>query len=160
MVEFTLRASITIDCPRPAVWEVLTGFEQVPRWIGGSPVDVLGSRPFGPGSRFHERVRRGWFWANFDLVCTEWDEGQAFAWKAKSFGVWGEHRWELQEREGGTLVLDSERFWGPLPPVLLSRPIFFLFGVRGIRRALLLALNDETRKRCAKAGQTQGQVTG
>ncbi len=137
---FTLTDSIEIAAPPARVWEVLTDFSRTQRWAGGSPVRLLTPPPPGAGSRFHESVKRGWFWANFDLECTAWEIERAFAWKARSFGVWGEHRWELRPAPGGTLVLDSERFWGPLPLLLFARLIFPLFGVKGIRHRLLVSL--------------------
>lgn len=82
-------------------------------------------------------MRTGPFWANFNLICTEWVPGRAFAWKARSFGVWGEHRWHLVDLTGSTRIDDSEEFSGPVPLLLIARAIFPLFGVKGIRHRLL-----------------------
>jgi hypothetical protein len=137
VAEFTLYDSLLVERPPATVWHVLTRFERERRWPGGSSVTPLSPQPFGTGSRFREHAKRGPFWATFLLECTEWEPDRVFAWRAKSFGVWGEHRWELRPQPGGTQVLDSERFWGPQPLVLFARLIFPLFGVKGIRRRLL-----------------------
>lgn len=142
--EFTLRDQILIEAPPERVWEVLTAFHRGRRWLGSARIRPLTPPPFGAGSRFHERSTAGPFWANFRLECTAWEPGRVFAWRARSFGVWGEHRWELRPQDGSTLVLDSERFWGPLPLVLLARPIFVLFRVQRIRRRLLESLRRAT----------------
>ena len=156
--EFTLYDSVAVDAHPEAVWAVLTDFSHQQRWAGGSPVTVLTPPPLSVGSRFHERAKRGLFWANFDLVCTEWEPGRVFAWKARSFGVWGEHRWELRDHEGGTLIWDSERFWGPAPLILVARAIFPLFGVKGIRRRLLESLAARARARADVATSPGGEA--
>ncbi len=125
---------------------MLTAFERETRWVNASRVRMLTPPPVGVGSRFHEHVRTGPFWANFDLVCTRWEPGRDFAWKARSFGVWGEHGWQLVDLGDRTRVEDAEEFRGPLPLVVIARLIFPLFRVKRIRRRLLEALKRESER--------------
>ncbi len=144
MSEFTLCDQITIEAPVAVVWRVLTAFDGDAGRARGSIVHPLTPEPHGVGSRFHELVRVGRFWANFDLECTAWEPGRLFAWRAHSFGVRGEHRWALDDFGGSTLVRDAERFWGPWPLIMLARALFVPFRVKLIRRRSLESLRSRS----------------
>jgi hypothetical protein len=113
-----IRSEIEIEAPPERVWDVLSDFDSYPEWnpfikrLAGEP--AIGARlearlepPEGRGMTFKPTV-----------IAAE--PGRELAWLGRLVlpGVFdGEHRFELEPRDGGTHFVQSETFRGLLVPV-------------------------------------------
>jgi hypothetical protein len=114
-----LRAEIEINAPPERVWAVLTDFGSFPDWnpfirsisgdvATGSQLEVRMEPPEGRAMTFKPAVLK-----------TEPNRELAWLGRLGLPGIFdGEHHFELQPRNGGTLFVQREKFTGILVPLL------------------------------------------
>ncbi|MGI5125775.1 SRPBCC family protein [Pseudonocardia sp. CA-107938] len=100
------EATVVIDAPAPAIWELVTDVTRMGRW---SP-EARGARWFGGargpavGARFVGFNRHGLVWWATRCTVVECDEPHRFAFQVAESGMtWG---WRLEPVDGGTSVTE------------------------------------------------------
>ncbi|SEE00743.1 hypothetical protein SAMN05216532_6583 [Streptomyces sp. 2231.1] len=113
-----ISSAVHISAPAEQVWAVLTDFERFHEW---NPFLVEAAGQAVPGTRLSLRFRLpgGGREMVFTPTVLESEPGRLLRWRGR-FGVPGVfdgvHSFELTARDGGTHVLQSERFSGLLVP--------------------------------------------
>ena len=101
------EGEITIDVARALVWLVLTDFVQWPHWNPGvTGVTIDGA--VAPGTTF--RWKSGRNTIRSELV--DVDAPGAISWKGKTTGIKAVHAWQLDDRDGVTVVRTQESWHG------------------------------------------------
>ncbi len=105
--------SVLVDAPVNRVWRVLVAFDQYKRWH--PTLEVIAGEPV-PGSPIHMRIAAG---APAERVAEgtvlEATENRILRWEGGIPGMlWGDHRFELVERDGRTHLTNSETFTGSM----------------------------------------------
>lgn len=105
--------SVVIDAPANRVWRALVAFDQYKQWH--PTLEVIAGEPV-PGSPIHMRIAAG---APTERVAEgtvlEATENQLLRWEGGIPGLlWGDHCFELVERDGRTHLTNSETFTGSM----------------------------------------------
>ncbi|MFB6106074.1 MAG: SRPBCC family protein [Halobacteriaceae archaeon] len=117
----TIESTVDVDAPPSRVWTVLTDFESYPEWNrflplvsgraeAGRTLRVRVEPPGARGMTFRPRVLAA-------------DPGRRLAWLGRLVvpGLFdGRHEFLLEEREGGSRLVQRETFSGLLVRVLLD----------------------------------------
>jgi uncharacterized protein YndB with AHSA1/START domain len=111
-----VSASLVIDAPAEAIWELIAEPAEQPTWDGNDNLGGAesGQRPHGVGDVFRMRLTGG---AERDNHVVEYDEGRRIAWRpsevgAEPFGhLW---RWELEPRDDGSTLVTHTYDWTQL----------------------------------------------
>ncbi|MFI2378449.1 SRPBCC family protein [Streptomyces sp. NPDC018964] len=133
-----ISSAVHIDASADRVWAVLTDFERFHEW---NPFLVEAAGRAVPGARLTLRFRLpdGGREVVFRPTVLESVPGRLLRWRGR-FGVPGifdgVHSFELTARDGGTHVLQSERFSGLLVPFSGSVITPSERGFRGLTDAL------------------------
>ncbi|MFE3325539.1 SRPBCC family protein [Streptomyces sp. NPDC059176] len=103
----TTRHEITIDAPVGAVWRLHTDIDAWPEWNRGVDSAAL-SGELAVGASFR------WLTHGLDITSTVTSlaAGRHIAWGGPASGIDGTHRWTLEPRDGGTLVVTEESWSG------------------------------------------------
>ncbi|MEE9277208.1 MAG: SRPBCC family protein [Dehalococcoidia bacterium] len=130
----TISVTRSIDAPPAAVWSVLYGLPNWPRWdpyiVEMRRVDGHGGPHWRSGNRWNERVQRGPFRPTFRLTVSACRKGEALEWWARYLLVTATHRWTLRPQDGGCRITSAESFEGPAPLIVAARGLLRLFRVQ------------------------------
>lgn len=105
--------TIRIEAPRAAVWSLLTGIDEWPRWHGDiSRANVEGALTIGTVFR--------WTSGGTAIVSTVQviEPQQRFGWTGRALGTTTQHIWQLEDAGNGTLVTTTEAMEGWLIRVM------------------------------------------
>ncbi|MEV0680899.1 SRPBCC domain-containing protein [Actinosynnema sp. NPDC050436] len=127
MQENELRTEITIDAPPEVVWAVLTDFARYPEWtelieyVSGEAREGAAVRTRAAWGSPAEREFEGRITAVEapGLLASEGGDPDLF---------FGQHRWELSARDGGTLLVNREQWTGPLADSVYAQSRELLVG--------------------------------
>lgn len=117
-----IKTEIIINASREKIWEVLTDFEQYPKWnpfvvrIEGKPIK---------GTRLKNTLQNGDKQFQFKPIVTTAVPGKSFAWLGSVLvkGIFdGHHSFELEDVGNGQVkLIHSEKFSGILSGFLLKK---------------------------------------
>lgn len=109
--------TIEIIATPETVWAVLTGIENWPAWNPDvKSVSVQGE--VAPGTRFRFKSGPGTIRSTVERV----EPQRSISWTGRTLGIDAVHAWQLEPRNGGTLVTTAESFDG-LVARILRRPL-------------------------------------
>jgi hypothetical protein len=110
-------ADIEIDAAPEVVWDVLAAVERWPTWNPDvKSVSVEG--PLHEGSSFRWKAGPG----TITSTVRRLDRPRVLAWTGRTLGIRAVHVWQLEPRDGKTLVRTEESYDG-LVARLLRRPL-------------------------------------
>jgi uncharacterized protein YndB with AHSA1/START domain len=101
------KRELEIAAPPEVVWEVLTGFEQWPKWnpeVKSMKIDG----PVAPGTEFRWKSGPGTIVSTLEQV----DPPRYIRWRGRTLSVKAIHEWRLEPANGGTRVETDESFSG------------------------------------------------
>jgi uncharacterized protein YndB with AHSA1/START domain len=103
-----VERDIEIAAPIEAVWEVLTGVDDWPRWFSeGKSAEIAG--PVAPGTTLRMKSRDpGTITARIEQV----EKPHLLAWTGRTLGISAIHVWTLDRSEGATHVRTQESMTG------------------------------------------------
>jgi len=137
----TAKTQLHIAADPQTVWDVLTDFESWPAWKEG--VHSLSPRgPVEPGSTFVWKAGPGTIRSRLQEV----DGPRRIAWTGSTFGIRAIDVFNLEARDGGTLVTEEESWDGVLARLFRSR----------MRRTLQSGIDDGMRALKAEAERRAG----
>jgi hypothetical protein len=122
------RLETEIAAQPEVVWEVLTRFQDWPRWNPGVK-SMSFDGPVSPGSEFRWKTGTGTIVSTLEDV----EPGQYIRWRGNLMSIRAVHEWRPEPSDGGTHVETDESFSG-----LLAR----LFR-RPLQRTLDKSLHDD-----------------
>jgi uncharacterized protein YndB with AHSA1/START domain len=103
------RSEIEIAAPPEVVWDVLTRFEQWPRWNPDVKSMSFGG-PLAPGSEFRWKAGPGTIVSTLEQI----ESPRFISWRGRTMSIEAMHEWRLAPRNGGTFVETEESFSGLL----------------------------------------------
>jgi hypothetical protein len=130
------RAEIDIEAPPEAVWDVLTKFQDWPRW-NPDVKSMAFEGPLAPGTEFRWKAGPGTIVSKLDRI----ESPRYISWHGRTLSIKAYHEWWLEPRDGGTHVKTEETFRGLLAR-LLRAPLqktldkSFQDGVEQLKRAV------------------------
>lgn len=101
------KRGIVIAAPLEVVWEVLTGFDQWPRW-NPDVKSMSYDGPLTPGSQFRWKAGPGTIVSTLEQV----EPPRLVRWRGRTMSIGAIHEWRLEPRDGGTAVETEESFAG------------------------------------------------
>lgn len=135
-------AEALIEAEPGAVWGVLTDFGDWPLWnTGVSKMQFQGG--LKAGATFTWLAGRAKITSRIEEV----EPCSRIAWSGRTFGIRAMHLWELQERDGGTLVRTVESFDGFIAKLFRS-PV-----KRMLEKTLRQALEDLKKETESRGGK-------
>lgn len=96
-----------VAAPLEVVWEVLTGFDQWPRW-NPDVKSMSYDGPLTPGSQFRWKAGPGTIVSTLEQV----EPPRLVRWRGRTMSIGAIHEWRLEPRDGGTAVETEESFAG------------------------------------------------
>lgn len=96
-----------VAAPLEVVWEVLTGFDQWPRW-NPDVKSMSYDGPLTPGSQFRWKAGPGTIVSTLEQV----ERPRLVRWRGRTMSIGAIHEWRLEPRDGGTAVETEESFAG------------------------------------------------
>ena len=110
------RTQMQIAADRQTVWDALTDFETWPEWKRDvRSLSLQG--PVAPGSTFQWKAGPGTIKSRLEEV----DPPGRIVWTGSTFGIKAVDMFQLEAREGGTLVTEEESWDGLLARLFRSR---------------------------------------
>ncbi len=100
---------IDVDAPPEAVWNVLTGFADWPRW-NPDVKSMAFDGPVEPGSTFRWKAGPGTIVSTLEEV----EPHRRVRWRGKTMSIAAQHEYRFDARDGGTHVETEETFSGLL----------------------------------------------
>ena len=101
------EAEIEINAPRESVWEIMTDIENWPSWNQDvSKAELKGE--LQPGTEFHWKAGPGTIKSQLQVV----QPPDEIAWTGKTMGIKAVHVWQLEDRDGKTLIRTEESWDG------------------------------------------------
>jgi hypothetical protein len=100
-------SEITIDAPASVVWEVMSRIDEWPRW-NKDISDASLEGELKPGSVFRWKSGPGKIVSTLQTV----DPPKQISWSGKTMGVTAIHVWQLEPRDGSTIVTTEESWEG------------------------------------------------
>lgn len=133
-----LRASIEINAPPQAVWDLYADVERSVEWVPFAEEILFVSGPPGLGQVYRERTRLGGISDIAEWTVIEWDPPRRQVQRSTGKGMDSRLVIEVEPSGGGTLarqevILDSR---APGPLGWLHERIFGMVALGGIRSAL------------------------
>ena len=105
----TSKQAIEIAAPPEVVWEVLTTFDQWPKW-NPDVKSMSFDGTLAPGSEFRWKAGPGTIVSTLERV----EPPRAATWRGRTMSIKALHEWRLEPRDGGTHVETEECFSGML----------------------------------------------
>ena len=105
----TSKQAIEIAAPPEVVWEVLTTFDQWPKW-NPDVKSMSFDGTLAPGSEFRWKAGPGTIVSTLERV----EPPRAATWRGRTMSIKALHEWRLEPRDGGTHVETEESFSGLL----------------------------------------------
>ena len=106
-------AEIEIDASPQVVWEVLTRFENWPKW-NPDVKSMSFTGPLAPGSEFRWKAGPGTIVSTLDRI----EPPRHIAWRGRTLTINAYHEWWLEPSDGGTHARTEESFSGLLVRLL------------------------------------------
>ncbi len=136
-----LRASIDIDAPPRAVWDLYADVEGSVDWVPFAEEILFVSGPAGLGQVYRERTRLGGISDIAEWTVIEWDPPRRQVQRSKGKGMDSRLVIEVEPSGSGSIarqevILDSR---APGPLGWLHERVFGLVALRGIQSALRAA---------------------
>ncbi len=136
-----LRASIDIDAPPRAVWDLYADVEGSVDWVPFAEEILFVSGPAGLGQVYRERTRLGGISDVAEWRVIEWDPPRRQVQRSKGKGMDSRLVIEVEPSGSGSIarqevILDSR---APGPLGWLHERVFGLVALRGIQSALRAA---------------------
>ena len=136
-----LRASIEIDAPSQAVWDLYADVERSVEWVPFAEEILYVSGPAGLGQVYRERTRLGGISDVAEWTVIEWDPPRRQVQRSTGKGMDSRLVIEVQPSGAGSVarqeVLLDSRAPGPLG--WLHERVFGIVALRGIESALRAA---------------------
>ena len=136
-----LRASVRIDAPPQAVWDLYADVERSVEWVPFAEEILFVSGPAGLGQVYRERTRLGGISDVAEWTVIEWDPPRRQVQRATGKGMDSRLVIAVEPDGSGTLarqevILDSR---APGPLGWLHERVFGIVALRGIESALRAA---------------------
>lgn len=109
------QASVQVHADRETVWDVLSDFARWPTW-NEEIHEMSAEGPLAPGTEFAWRAGPGLIRSRLIEV----DPPREIGWSGRTFGVRAVDLFRLEERDGGTLVVEEES-WDGFPARFLKQ---------------------------------------
>jgi uncharacterized protein YndB with AHSA1/START domain len=103
----TSKREIEISAPAEVVWDVLTRFEDWPRW-NPDVKSMSYDGPLAPGSEFRWKAGPGTIVSTLEQV----EPPRLVRWRGRTMSIQALHEWRLEPRGDGTAVETEESFSG------------------------------------------------
>ena len=110
------RSDVEIAASPDLVWDVLTAIDRWPTWNPDVKAASL-NRPLAEGTVFRWKAGPGTITSTLLRV----EPPRLIAWRGKTFGISAVHVYQLQPRDGRTLVRSEESWEGLLVRVFRGR---------------------------------------
>ncbi len=121
---FEVRAETLIEASPQKVWDTLVQMGQYENW--NDQLHFLGGK-VAPGEKITLRLSvEGAKPYTFSPTINHWVKYKKWGWIARTGmpGIFdGEHMFELEEKEGKTLLVNKEQYRGILAPIIQQQPM-------------------------------------
>ena len=107
------RVELKIAAPPERVWDILTRFQDWPRW-NPDVKSMAFDGPVAPGSEFRWKAGPGTIVSTLEVV----EPPRYIRWRGHTMSINAVHEWRLEPSDGGTRVETEESFSGLLARLL------------------------------------------